>query len=66
MDPVSWYEQGNLLSNSSMTVLGLPGLGKSTLVRRLVIGLSGAGVQPLILGDLKGEYNVPATVRGAL
>jgi len=31
-------------------------LGKSTLVRRLVIGLSGAGVQPLILGDLKGEY----------
>ena len=56
MDPVSWYEQANLLSNPSMTVLGLPGLGKSTLVRRLVIGLSGAGVQPLVLGDLKGEY----------
>jgi len=66
MDPVSLCGQANLLSNPSMAILGLPGLGKSTLVRRLVIGLSGAGVQPLILGDLKGEYNVPATVRGGL
>jgi hypothetical protein len=55
-DPVSWFQRARLISNPSMYVLGLPGLGKSTLVRRTVLGLSAMGVQPLVLGDLKPDY----------
>ena len=55
-DPLSWFETARLLLNPSMAVLGLPGLGKSSITRRMVIGLAGAGVTPLILGDLKPDY----------
>jgi hypothetical protein len=55
-DPITWFQQANLLSNPSAFVLGRPGLGKSTLVRRMALGLTGFGVLPLILGDLKPDY----------
>lgn len=55
-DPISWFETAHLIGNPSAFVLGRPGLGKSTLVRRLVLGLAAAGVTPLILGDLKPDY----------
>lgn len=55
-DPISWFQRARLISNPSAFILGKPGLGKSTLVRRMFIGLSGQGVHPLILGDLKGEH----------
>jgi hypothetical protein len=55
-DPISWFQRAHLLSNPSAFVLGKPGLGKSTLVRRMMLGLSGQGVHPLVLGDLKGEH----------
>ena len=55
-DPISWFQRARLISNPSAFLLGKPGLGKSTLVRRMVIGLSGQGVHPLVLGDLKGEH----------
>ena len=55
-DPISWFEHAHLIGNPSAFVLGRPGLGKSTLVRRIVLGLAGAGVTPLILGDLKPDY----------
>jgi hypothetical protein len=55
-DPISWFERGQLIGNPSAFVLGRPGLGKSTLVRRWVLGLAAAGVTPLILGDLKPDY----------
>lgn len=55
-DPISWFQRARLISNPSAFILGLPGLGKSTLVRRMFIGLSAQGVHPLILGDLKGEH----------
>ncbi len=55
-DPISWFQRARLISNPSEFVLGLPGLGKSSLVRRQVLGLAGYGVQPLILGDLKPDY----------
>jgi len=54
-DPVSWFQAG-LISNPSVFVLGLPGLGKSTIVRRMAAGLAGYGVLPLVLGDLKPDY----------
>ncbi len=55
-DPISWFEAARLILNPSGFYLGLPALGKSTLVRRQVIGLAGAGVVPLVLGDLKPDY----------
>ncbi|MGI5347346.1 ATP/GTP-binding protein [Streptomyces sp. CA-250714] len=55
-DPVSWFMRTGLLASPSMFVLGRPGLGKSTVVRRMALGLSGYGVHPLIFGDLKPDY----------
>ncbi|MEV7432509.1 ATP/GTP-binding protein [Streptomyces griseoviridis] len=55
-DPVSWFTRTGLLANPSMFVLGRPGLGKSTVVRRMALGLAGYGVHPLIFGDLKPDY----------
>jgi hypothetical protein len=55
-DPLSWFQRARLILNPSMFLLGLPALGKSTLVRRMVIGLAGAGTVPLVLGDLKPDY----------
>ncbi|MFB8764034.1 ATP/GTP-binding protein [Nocardiopsis alba] len=55
-DPISWFQRAKLISNPSAFVLGKPGLGKSTIVRRMATGLAGNGVQPLVLGDLKPDY----------
>jgi hypothetical protein len=54
-DPISWFQAG-LISNPSTFVLGLPGLGKSTIVRRMAGGGAGFGNLPLVLGDLKPDY----------
>ena len=59
-DPWSWYK-AKLISVPSAFILGLPGLGKSSLLRRWIIGLDYFGVLSLVLGDLKGEH--VATVR---
>ena len=55
-DPISWFQDASLISNPSIFVLGRPGLGKSSLLRRMVLGLAGFGVIPLVLGDLKPDY----------
>ena len=55
-DPISWFTRAKLISNPSMFVLGKPGLGKSTITRRMALGLAGYGIQPLVLGDLKPDY----------
>ena len=55
-DPISWFQRAKLISNPSAFVLGKPGLGKSTLVRRMATGPAGYGVMPLVLGDLKPDY----------
>ncbi|WP_290512637.1 ATP/GTP-binding protein [Aeromicrobium sp.] len=55
-DPISWFQRANLISNPSAFVLGLPGLGKSSLVRRMALGLSGFGVNTMVFGDLKPDY----------
>lgn len=54
-DPISWFQQ-NLIGNPSVFVLGLPGLGKSTIIRRMTAGGAGFGALPLVLGDLKPDY----------
>ncbi|MFV0459912.1 MAG: ATP/GTP-binding protein [Actinomycetales bacterium] len=55
-DPISWFQRARLISNPSAFVLGKPGLGKSTIVRRMALGLAGYGVIPFVLGDLKPDY----------
>lgn len=55
-DPISWFRDVHLISNPSMFVLGRPGLGKSTICRRMLLGLAGFGVVPLVLADLKPDY----------
>lgn len=64
MDPISWFAEAALIHNPSMLVLGRPGLGKSTLIRRLVLGLAGFGCSPIILGDLKPDYADLITAMG--
>lgn len=54
-DPISWFEKGLISAPSSM-VLGLNGLGKSSLVRRMVLALEGFGIHSLVLGDIKPDY----------
>lgn len=56
-DPISWFTRAKLIHNPSMFVLGLPGLGKSTFVRRTVLGIAASGVRPMVLGDLKPDYS---------
>lgn len=56
-DPISWFDpRAGLISNPSAFILGLPGLGKSTLIRRWIMGLDHIGVKSLVLGDLKAEH----------
>jgi hypothetical protein len=55
-DPISWFQRASLIRNPSAFILGLPSLGKSSLTRRMVTGLAGYGVLPMVLGDLKPDY----------
>ncbi|WP_328643931.1 ATP/GTP-binding protein [Streptomyces canus] len=55
-DPISWFTRAGLIHNPSVFVLGQPGLGKSTVLRRMCLGLAGYGVNPMIFGDLKPDY----------
>lgn len=54
-DPIAWFDAG-LISNPSVMVFGIPGMGKSSLVLRWLAGLCDRGHPPLVFGDLKGEY----------
>jgi len=55
-DPISWFHRGGLIANPSVLVEGRPGLGKSTLVRRMATGLAAYGVHPIVAGDTKPDY----------
>jgi hypothetical protein len=55
-DPISWFQSAKLISSPSVFVLGKVGLGKSTCVRRMLLGLNGFGVTGLVLGDTKPDH----------
>jgi hypothetical protein len=55
LDPLAWLRAG-LVTNPGMFVLGQPGTGKSTLVKRLITGAVATGTVALILGDTKPDY----------
>ena len=54
-DHIAWFEQG-LISAPSAMVLGLNGLGKTTLVQRLITAQAYRGVHSMVLGDIKPDY----------
>jgi hypothetical protein len=56
-DPMSWFAYTNLLNNPSAILFALPGRGKSTVARRMCVGLAGFGTTPMCFGDLKGEHS---------
>ena len=55
LDPLAWLRAG-LVTNPGCFVLGQPGTGKSTLVKRMVTGAVAFGTQAIILGDTKPDY----------
>ncbi|GII56097.1 ATP-binding protein [Planotetraspora thailandica] len=57
LDPLAWLRAG-LVTNPGVFVLGQPGTGKSTLVKRLIIGAIAFGSTALILGDTKPDYTM--------
>lgn len=55
-DPISWFQRARLIANPSAFILGKPGLGKSSIAQRMMIGASGYGAIPFVLGDEKPDY----------
>lgn len=56
LDPLEWLREG-LVTNPGVFVLGQPGTGKSTFVKRLITGSVATGTRALILGDSKPDYS---------
>lgn len=54
-DPLAWFREG-IIANPSCFVLSLPGLGKSTLIRKMLMGGVASGHIPIVAGDIKAEY----------
>jgi type IV secretory pathway VirB4 component len=54
--PAAWVAAG-LTTNGNVLVTGVPGAGKSALIKALIFRLMTFGVRALVLGDLKGEYS---------
>jgi hypothetical protein len=55
LDPLEWLRAG-LVTNPGVFVLGQPGVGKSTIVKRLITGMAAFGTHILVLGDTKPDY----------
>ncbi len=55
-DPISWFQQAHLINNPSAMFLGIPGIGKSSATRRMLIGLAAMGSLPMVFGDLRPDY----------
>jgi len=57
LDPLAWLRAG-LVTNPGEFVLGQPGVGKSTLVKRQITGAVATGTRVLVLGDTKPDYTM--------
>lgn len=62
--PLAWLGAG-LISNPNIVITGLPGAGKSALVKALALRLMPYGVRTFVCGDLKNEYAALARAVGA-
>lgn len=56
LDPSEWLRAG-LVTNTGLWVQGQPGVGKSTVIKRLLTGLTAFGFMAVVPGDVKGEYS---------
>ena len=54
-DPLQWFLAG-ILSNPSAFILGQPGLGKTSLVHRIIDANAAWGAIPLVLSDSRPDY----------
>lgn len=54
-DPMAWFKEG-FISNPSCSLMGLNGRGKSSFLKRMLLGMSAAGVRPIIPGDIRPDY----------
>lgn len=55
VDPVNWFIHSEIRSPTAF-VLGLPALGKSSLIRHMVTLLRAQGVVPMVLSDVRPDY----------
>ncbi len=55
-DPISWFTEARLLSNPSMFVEAIPGIGKTSLVMHMAVGLAALGVLPMVMADIRPDY----------
>lgn len=62
-DPAHWLRTG-LVSNTGVWVQGQPGIGKSSITKRMLTGLVGFGMRAVVPGDVKGEYTALVTALG--
>jgi type IV secretory pathway VirB4 component len=62
--PAAWVTEG-VTTNANVLVTGVPGAGKSALIKALAFRLMTFGVRTLVLGDLKGEYTALGRHLGA-
>ncbi len=56
MEPIAWLRAG-LVTNPGVFVLGQPGVGKSTITKRLLTGAAAFGMPAFVPGEPKGEYS---------
>lgn len=54
-DHISWFE-AKLIPNPSATIIGKPGMGKSTIASKMALSLVASGYTLLIPGDTKPDY----------
>ena len=62
-DPLAW-QRGGLITNPGMFVLGEPGTGKSTFVKRLAAGAIARGNTVLVPADPRPDYTALAEAFG--
>ena len=53
--PIEWLHRG-LITNPNFLLTGVPGSGKSALLKILALRLMAYGIKTFVLGDLKNEY----------
>ena len=62
-DHMAWFER-RIISAPSAMVMGLNGLGKSTLIRRIMLGLANRGIHSMVVGDIKPDSGDVVRVLG--
>lgn len=62
---IPWYWDPSLIQNPLISIIGMPGSGKSETVKTLIIRMKEKGVDvPVIVVDPEGEYHVIAKQLG--